>query len=320
VSVLGFGCGQVGGLMIRAGAAERERAVRTAVDRGVTYFDTAADYGDGLSEENLGRALRGVSGYVVVGTKVGITGLGTNDVARAIVSSVDRSLARLGRDQLDLLQLHYWISADGNGAPGLLAARTLTADRILSDAVPMLNRLRDDGKVRACGFSGIGDTAGVLRLIEVGAFDTVQLPFNVLNPSGLIQLEPRSDVPDLGQAINRAAEAGLGVLAIRVLGGGALSGSGQGSARNFEPVHPIASYSYHSDVLAAQELSSLIADGHARDLVDLALRFAVTPPQISTALLGIAEIDELESAVSSVERGPLPADVCELITSAASLR
>jgi len=58
VSALGFGCGNVGGLMIRGTAAERERAIARAVELGINYFDTAPSYGDGQSEQNLGAALR----------------------------------------------------------------------------------------------------------------------------------------------------------------------------------------------------------------------------------------------------------------------
>src|SRR5690348_15619510 len=72
VSALGFGCGAVGGLMVRGDAAEQQQAVRRALDAGITYFDTAAQYGDGASETNLGRVMRelGTWSRVVVGTKV----------------------------------------------------------------------------------------------------------------------------------------------------------------------------------------------------------------------------------------------------------
>ena len=58
VSVLGFGCGAVGGLMIRGDAADQERAVWRALELGINYFDTAQMYGNGKSERNLGRVLQ----------------------------------------------------------------------------------------------------------------------------------------------------------------------------------------------------------------------------------------------------------------------
>src|SRR5262245_66439777 len=69
VSSLGFGCGDVGGLIVRGTPAERERAVRRAIDAGVNYFDTASSYGNGESERNLGATLKAVGVRPYVGTK-----------------------------------------------------------------------------------------------------------------------------------------------------------------------------------------------------------------------------------------------------------
>ena len=63
VSALGFGCGAVGGLMVRGEAAEQRHAVSRALDAGITYFDTAASYGDGLSETNLGNVMRDLGAW-----------------------------------------------------------------------------------------------------------------------------------------------------------------------------------------------------------------------------------------------------------------
>src|ERR671937_845958 len=86
VSALGFGCGAVGGLMVRGDHAEQREAVATALDAGVTYFDTAPSYGDGASETNLGRVLAelGAHGRVVVGTKVMLAGEDLRDPAVAV--------------------------------------------------------------------------------------------------------------------------------------------------------------------------------------------------------------------------------------------
>ena len=71
LSVLGFGCGAVGGLMVRGDPADQERTIARAIAAGVNYFDTAVQYGDGESEKNLGRVLQKLKpANVVVGTKV----------------------------------------------------------------------------------------------------------------------------------------------------------------------------------------------------------------------------------------------------------
>src|SRR5437667_12852911 len=70
VSALGYGCGDVGGLIVRGAPAERTRAVARAVELGVNYFDTATSYGNGVSEQHLGEVLRELRPNVYVGTKV----------------------------------------------------------------------------------------------------------------------------------------------------------------------------------------------------------------------------------------------------------
>src|SRR5258708_6685714 len=100
VSALGFGCGDVGGLMVRESPPERERAVARAVELGITYFDTAPSYGDGESERNLGQALRALRADVQVGTKFRLDEGDRQDVAGAIARSLEASLTRLGRNSV----------------------------------------------------------------------------------------------------------------------------------------------------------------------------------------------------------------------------
>ena len=98
VSALGFGCGAVGGLMTRGEPADQRQAVARALDAGISYFDTAALYGDGASEQNLGRVMRelGTWSRVVVGTKVRLPALEPGAAGEAVRASLQASLRRLG--------------------------------------------------------------------------------------------------------------------------------------------------------------------------------------------------------------------------------
>ena len=82
VSVLGFGCGAVGGLMVRGDPSEQERAVGRALELGINFFDTAPMYGDGESERNIGRILRNLCSDAFIGTKVWLTELPRGDIRR----------------------------------------------------------------------------------------------------------------------------------------------------------------------------------------------------------------------------------------------
>src|ERR1700677_3930216 len=88
LSVLGFGCGAVGGFMVRGDAADQERVVARAIAAGVNYFDTAVQYGNGESEKNLGRVLQTLKpANVVVGTKVRLPSADFGRIADAVAKS-----------------------------------------------------------------------------------------------------------------------------------------------------------------------------------------------------------------------------------------
>jgi aryl-alcohol dehydrogenase-like predicted oxidoreductase len=307
VSVLGYGCGAVGGLMVRGAAAEQDRAVGRAIDHGITYFDTAALYGEGASERNLGRALRALRADVTVGSKVRITAEQRGAVGGAIAASLEASLRRLGRDSVDLFQLHNPITLAGQ-------APALSPEAVLGEAVPALERLRDQGKARWFGITALGDPAALRRVLDAGALDAAQVPYNLLNPSAVGPLPPGSAAPDQERLILHAAATDVGVIAIRVLAGGALSGTEARHPVAAAEVEPIASGpSYAADVARARRLRPLVEAGHAADLVAAALRFAVTPEAVSTALVGTSSLAELEHAVAAVRKGPLPAQALELL-------
>ena len=110
VSEVGFGCGNVGGLMVRGEHGDQVKAVARAMELGINYFDTASQYGDGQSETNLGRVLNELNAQVYVGTKYRLTANDDADIKGGVIASVDASLARMGREQVDLIQLHNRIA------------------------------------------------------------------------------------------------------------------------------------------------------------------------------------------------------------------
>src|SRR6202035_516995 len=92
LSVLGFGCGAVGGLMVRGDPRDQERTVAEALAAGVNYFDTAVQYGNGESEKNLGRILHVLKpANVVVGTKVRLPSSAFGRIAETITTSLEGS-------------------------------------------------------------------------------------------------------------------------------------------------------------------------------------------------------------------------------------
>ncbi|MDP1963245.1 MAG: aldo/keto reductase, partial [Reyranella sp.] len=135
VSVLGYGAGAVGGLFTKGTAAEQERAAARAIEAGINYFDTASTYGNGESERNLGRALNSLKANVVVGTKFRLAAPHRANVAAFVAQSLEESLKRMGRDHVDLLQLHNPLVATDAGD-------RLAIEIALNEVVPALEKLR----------------------------------------------------------------------------------------------------------------------------------------------------------------------------------
>jgi L-galactose dehydrogenase/L-glyceraldehyde 3-phosphate reductase len=105
----------------------------------------------------------------------------------------------------------------------------------------------------------------------------------------------------------------MGVIAIRILAGAALSGAPERHPVASPSVNPIASEAYGADVARAREYFFLVEKGLVNNLVEASVRFVASKPGISTALLGISSLNQLEEAVKYIERGPLPPDVLECI-------
>jgi aryl-alcohol dehydrogenase-like predicted oxidoreductase len=300
VSVLTFGCGAVGGLMTKGAPADQEHAVARALEAGINHFDTAAAYGDGASETNLGRVLASLKPDIILSTKVRVPAT-RPDIGAAIAASLEGSLRRLGRDHVDVFQLHNVIGARADGA-------TLSVDEVLGEVVPALARMRRQGETRFIGFTAIGETAALHRLIESRAFDTAQVPFNALNPSAGETVAPTYPAQDYGRILDQAAAHGVGTIGIRVLAGGALSGRAERNPLGLATVEPIGSgASYAADVARARRLEPMVREGHAASLTDLALRFAIANARLSTTEIGLAHVGELEAAIGAIGQGPLSA-------------
>src|SRR6266581_2521287 len=147
LSVLGFGCGAVGGIMVRGDAADQERTIARAIAAGVNYFDTAVQYGNGESEKNLGRALEKLKpANAIVGTKVRLPPADFSRIGDAVKKSLEGSLQRLGLERVDIFHLHNAITVAGGG-------EALSAAQVLDEVVPAFDKLRREGKTRFLGIT-----------------------------------------------------------------------------------------------------------------------------------------------------------------------
>src|SRR6266536_3070135 len=224
VSALAFGCGDVGGIMVRGAPAERERAVARAVELGINYLDTAPSYGSGQSERNPG----------------------------AVTRSVETSLSLLGIPRLDLFHLH-------NPIARIRSEHRLGLGDVLDAVVPAARRLQEQGKIRFFGVTALGETGALHRALASGAIDTAQICLNLLNPTAVHALPSGFPAQDFDQLAVLGREQGVGTIGIRVLAGGALSGEIARHPIAIPAVDPIASGpDYATDAAHARLFEPLV--------------------------------------------------------------
>jgi aryl-alcohol dehydrogenase-like predicted oxidoreductase len=306
VSALGFGCGAVGGLLINGDRKEMVRVVARAVELGITYFDTARSYGDGTSEANLGLVLEELKPTVLVGTKVQLGAADLEDIEQAVVASAEGSLRRLRRDHIDLFQLHNPVALRRK------PERSWVGTDDLEPAVRAFQKLQQQGKIGAWGINGLGETQALHQAVSSVPAASIQCCFNLLNPSAGLPAPDGFPYQDYQQLIDAAAAQQIGVIAIRVLAGGALSGSLARHANAARTVDPLGGgQSFAEDVKRAQRFEALVQEGYAGNLIEAAIRFAIGKAEVSTVLIGISDMQQLEQAAEYSTKGPLPADALD---------
>jgi aryl-alcohol dehydrogenase-like predicted oxidoreductase len=296
-------------LLVRGDPLDQERSIARAITAGVNYFDTAVQYGNGESEKNLGRVLQRLKpANVIVGTKVRLATADFGRIADAVAKSLEGSLARLRLDRADILHLHNAITETGGG-------EALSVRQVLGDVVPAFQRLRQQGKTRFLGLTAVGDTAALHQVIDARAFDSAQVVYNMLNPSAAAGLPAAYPAQDYGRLFDHTRAAGVGVVGIRVLAGGALSGSAERHPIASPPPEPIGSaMSYDADLVRASRLMPLVKEGFAASLTEAATRFAISHPVMGTILVGMATPQQFEDALAAVQKGPLPHAALERLT------
>jgi len=296
VSELGLGAWGLGGDMWRGvdDGAARE-ALRAAVDQGITFFDTALAYGNGHSERLIGEVLKADirAGRVVVATKVpprnqewpGKAGKPLADVfpARHLAASTERSLKNLGVEALPLQQLHVWHDAWLDDPEW-----EASYDRIV--------RLKREGKVLHWGIS-INDHAPetALGVLKDPVFETAQVIYNIYDRS------PERALFEL------AKTKPLGVIVRVPFDEGALTGQIRAST-----VFPAGDWreQYFTGARRAeaeqrgQALAQLL-DDQVQTLPELALRFCLSSPQVSTVIPGMRRAAHVRHNVAAAEQGRL---------------
>jgi L-galactose dehydrogenase/L-glyceraldehyde 3-phosphate reductase len=299
VSEIIFGAGAVGGIVIHKDDATKREAIRRALAGGINWIDTAAQYGNGRSEEALGWLLPEAGAKPYVSTKFGLDVENLKDIPAQIEERLKASLARLKRSSVDVLQLHNRIGSKSGG-------RVMMVEQILgrNGVAEGLERLREKGLIRYMGITAIGEAASVCEVIRSKRFDSAQVYYNLLNPSAGRSMPKAWSGQNMGGIIEACRANDVAVMAIRIFAAGVIA-TGERTGR--ESIL-IADTSVAEDERKTKAVFDAIGTGQGTR-AQVALRFVLANPDVSCAVIGSAELHHIDEALQAAEMGPLSPDV-----------
>ena len=294
VSELGYGAWGIGKQMwVGADDAESERSLRAAVAAGVNFIDTALAYGDGHSERLVGEVVRGSREEVYVATKIppanyqwpARPGVRADQAfpGKWVRQCTEQSLANLGLEAIDVQQFHVWSDE--------------WADQ--GDWAEAIESLRHEGKIRYFGVS-INDhqPSNALRLVGSGLVDTVQVIYNVFDQSPEDELFPTVQAANVGVIVRVPFDEGSLTGSIRP---GTVFPQGDWRNGYFEGDRK-------AEVWRRVEAMLQDLDVPIESLPEMALRFCLSHPAVSTVIPGMRRFTNVQRNVAAAALGPLSAD------------
>ena len=190
-----------------------------------------------------------------------------------------------------------------------VTVRAIKVSDVVGEVREGLEVLKSQGKVRFYGMTGVGEPKGIHEVVASGLVSTVQTVYNLINSSAGAEAPTGFDMPDYDRLIDLAAEKNVGIIVIRVLAAGALTGTSVRHPVAVPTVAPIGSgRDFQQDESRAQRFAFIVEDGFAADMPEASIRFALSNPGVSTVLVGYSDLDHLEKSVQYAAKGPLPAE------------
>jgi len=277
--------------------------IRTAIDQGINYFDTAPYYSNGLDEEILGETLKGQRTKVFISTKVGYTAIGDDHRSSSgLMNQLNQSLERLKTDHVDILQVHeadfrkWWVKESVSNEEGMNPTGCIIKDDEYYDfmnapVVDFLLKAKELGKARYIGLTG-KDARQLTRVIQSINVDTIMVAhqFNPVMRGAAKFLLPVTEAKSKGVLI--AAPMMRGWLA-----------SPKNQWRTLPPSWMDSSF--YNAYFAFVD----VADRVGIPLHELTLRWILGEQRQHSVVFGFGHEDEIKSNVKSIDKGLLPQDL-----------
>ncbi len=304
VSALTLGGGGIGAVWGPTTRDESIATVRAAIDAGITMLDLAPSYGEGYEAEVVaGEALkRQPADDVLITTKIGLPDDSEENLPARIRQSLQASLARLGREQLDLFLWHSQLRPVDNSAT---APNTLGWTTFREDVVAEFLKLKEEGLIRGWGITGVGHPSAVIEALRTDPKpDAAQVVVNALDVSGDMWVFGDSAKPANGEIVAAANAESVSVIGIRAVSAGSLTDAVDRTVADDSPVA--------IDFARAEGFRRVAAE-LGESAASLAHRYALSVPGVATVVLGVKNRAELDECVAAEARGRLTEQELELI-------
>jgi L-galactose dehydrogenase len=260
VSILSFGASSLGSVFRKTNEAEAIRTVHTAIDSGINYIDVSPYYGLTKAETVLGKAIKELPrDKFLLSTKVGRYGVDEFDFTKhRIERSIEESFARLNTDYLDILYLHD--------------IEFVSSGIVIEEAIPTLQRLKQQGKIRHYGICGLPMQLFEAMLPQVEVDAIISYCHYSLNDTALLSLLPLLEQQGIG--LVNASPLSMGLL----------------SSRGTPDWHP-ASNELKETCRRAAELCA----SRGQDIAKLAVQYSTSNERIPTTLVSTANPDNIRN-------------------------
>jgi aryl-alcohol dehydrogenase-like predicted oxidoreductase len=304
ISCLAFGAGPVSGLMTGDDIETQAETLEALYKVGINWIDTAAGYGNGSSEKRIGHVLAMLPNEVRsefhVATKVRIDFSSPLSFADQIRFGVDASLQRLQLPKIRLLQLHNGVTARRDDQPSSVGVADVLDSGGILDA---LKSAQADGQTDFLGLTGTGAAKQMQAVVNTREFDTIQVPYNLLNPSAGCEVAEDFGEQNYGNILDDCRSANMGCFAIRVFAGGALLRRPPGSHTLKTPYFTLDLYRRDLERAASldDQINGARVDG-GFGRVRQSIEFALSHPAVHSAIIGFGAPEHVIDAVRAVNR------------------
>jgi len=305
-----YGGGWVGGLLINADQATAYATLDRALGAGIDWIDTAAAYGNGVSETVIGGWLKtlGERPRPRISTKFNVDPI-AGDLAGQIRRSLEDSLRRLDLNKVELLILHNRVV---NRQPVARGPRELYPHEVLEDngIADILDGLRSEGLIDNLGLTALGEADALGVVIDSGRFDAAQVYYNALNPSSFIDVPDDWNTTDFETLGKRCVAQDMGIMGIRIFAAGHLASD----ARHGREIPITVNAEDDAEEARAQAFKAIVGNDHGTH-AQAALRFGLANSDLSTIVVGIGETSHFEEVLGANDSGPLNAETRQQIAS-----